>query len=145
MMWLEALLSSFLVLLALVLLLNAPAASTNPMSDAAQYWELSDKTAALAELGADLGPSPLSGRTLDDDSLRAEIFQEPSPFCYRWQWLAPVPRGSPPAPLSSPVFSDSACLSVFSATPQNLRVIERGVWRQGRLQFLHVEQAPRQR
>jgi len=142
MMWLEALLSSLLLALALVLLLNSPVLS-DPMSDAASYWELSDKTTALAELGADSGPTPLAGRALDDDSLRAEIFIEPTSFCYRWQWLSPSPQGQRADALSQLFFSDEACASAFNPSTKNLRVIERGVWRQGKLQFLRVEQAPR--
>ena len=143
MMWLEALLSSLLVALALVLLLHSPPAQIDPMSDAARYWALSDHAAALAELGADPGPAPLAGQALDDDSLRSEVFQNPQPFCYRWQWLAPTPQGSSEVALSSLSYSEDVCNSAFDPPPADLHTLERGVWRNGGLQFLRMEQAPR--
>lgn len=143
MMWLEALLSSLLVALALVLLLHSPPMQTDPMSDAARYWSLSDRTAALAELGSDAGPSPLAGQTMDDDALASAVFPTPEPFCYRWQWLGPTPRGGPEENLSSPAYSDPACAAVFGAPAPTSLTLERGVWRNGRLRFLKVEQVPR--
>ena len=149
MMWLEALLSALLVALAFTLLIHAPLAQSDPLSDTARYWSLSDRAAALAELGSDAGPSPLAGQTLDDDTLRAEVFSDAQAFCYRWQWLQPAPRGSSPSrspSLSQPTaafYSDPICEPEFESPPAAQLSLERGVWRQGQLQFLRMDQTVR--
>jgi hypothetical protein len=152
MMWLEAFLSSLLVGFAVFLLLstpNMPSANLDPIL----LIQLEDNALLLLEWGSDQGPSPLQGQGIptplvpalvgmrDDSSLAEMAFPKSlHSFCYRWAWLDPSSSASS---LNDLDFAYSpSCTSENFHNAAFIRAIEHGVWRGGRLQFLHIEQAP---
>lgn len=143
MMWLEALMSSMLVAFAILLLLAAPS-QPPPMLGQASLIQLHDRAALLAEFGADAGPPPLAGKTLDDNALASLAFPAAEPFCYRWVWLEASQPSSFQPDDSAFTYAPSSCNQGSFRNSSFMRRIERGVWRQGGLKFLRVEQAPAQ-
>ncbi len=161
MMWLEALLSSLLVAFAFMLLLSTPSHSSH-LLDLASYFQLSDRAALLAEYGSDAGPAPLAGSgtpvsganplspaivagSRSDMELNTLVFppSSPEPFCYRWAWLE---ANSPASylPADSDFFTPSlSCPPSAFHNASSMRSMQRGVWRQGKLQFLLLEQTLR--
>ena len=142
MMWIEAALASLLLALAMLLLLQAPAAPS-PLLDQVATLQLEDHAALLAEFGSDPlpgGPN-LTGTALSDDLLKAKIFPNPQPFCYQWYWSSSDPILGAALQNSSVSYSEDACSQVFDNHPAVIRQISRGAWRDGSLQFLHLKQA----
>ncbi|VVB57654.1 Uncharacterised protein [uncultured archaeon] len=77
---------------------------------------------------------------MDNAALHDRIFSSPQPFCYRWAWLSP---SQSPSSLGSSSYALSSpdCAASFSNLSA-LRSLQRGAWREGRLQFLLLQQAP---
>ena len=131
-----------LVAFAILLLLSAPTLPP-PMLGQAALIQLHDRAALLSEWGADAGPPPLAGKTLDGNALASIIFPTAEPFCYRWVWLDARQSSFQPDD-SAFTYAPSSCNPDSFHNSSFMRRIERGVWRQGGLKFLRVEQAPAQ-
>ena len=142
MMWIEAVLASLLLLVAMQL-----ASQSNPpppvLLNHLTTWQLEDRAALLAEFGSDAGLDGVSGAhaPASDADLRAAVFNQSEPFCYAWAWLNESNSFDPS--LAAYSYNEEGCRSVFDAHPATLRALRRGVWRSGQVQFLYAEQAPR--
>ena len=145
-MWIEAVLASMLLVTAMLLLNQQPQYSS-PLTDTLASWQLEDRLALLAEFGSDAGlqegagAGAPAGIPTSDSDLRRIIFNNPEPFCYRWAWL----NESNSFAKSDAEFhySEDDCAPSFNSTPSTLRSLRRGAWRAKSLQFLLLEQAPK--
>ncbi len=142
MMWFEAVLASMLLVTAM-LLLSQPPPQSAVLTENLATWQLEDRLAVMAELGSDHGLEGAAdaGVTMSDTDLRSVVFNQSEPFCYAWAWLNESNGFSNSAPDFS--YSEDDCASYFDANPPALRSLRRGVWRAGSLQFLLLEQAPK--
>ncbi len=140
MMWIEAVLASMLLLMAMLLLNQSPPPPAVLLGQLAT-WQLEDRSALLAEFGSDAGPGgmPPAPAALSDGDLASLVFSQSEPFCYAWAWLNESNNFDAPQAYFS--YSEDRCRADFSTPPAVIRSLRRGVWREGQLQFLYIEQA----
>lgn len=140
-MWIEAVLASMLLLVAMLLLHQSPPPAA-VLPDRLAIWQLEDRSALLAEFGSDSGFEGVSntGAPASDANLHDAVFNQSEPFCYAWAWLNESNNFDPVQAEFS--YSEPRCDADFAVHPTTLRALRRGVWREGRLQFLYIEQAP---
>lgn len=131
MMWIEALLSSLLLLALLTMTFGAPPPSL-ALAQFAAYQSLDDHAAALAEISSrrTMGAPIDTPFTMDPLALQS-IFSDSNSFCYRYKWDA-----QPPA------FSPHCDESAFHSPP-SVRSVKIGAWVDHQLRFLTMEQTMR--
>lgn len=141
MMWIEAVLASLLLVVSMLLLSQLPPPAP-VLLDRLAIWQLEDRAALLAEFGSDPGleggPNAGAVASLSDADLALLVFNQSQAFCYCWTWLNEGNNFDKAA--ASYSFSEPRCDAAFAANATTLRVLRRGVWRSGSLQFLYIEQ-----